>query len=264
MTAIIGCLQSKGISVQENSLTADAAIIWSMLWSGRMQANQHVYNVYRAQQKPVIVVEVGALNRGVTWKISVNHVTAQGYYGHHDNLDLDRPKKLGINLFNKKDGNPAVLVAAQHNRSHQLSELVSQERWISESIALVRQHTDRPVHVRPHPRSTLNTKMIPNDVIFVSPIKIPNTYDSFDIQFDYHAVINYNSGPGIQAAIFGTRPIVDCSSLAYSVSVSPQDIEKSYNVPRDQWLIEIAHTEYLIEEIERGVWIPRLAPRLPL
>ena len=94
------------------------------------------------------------------------------------------------------------------------------------------------------------------------PIKIPHTYDDFDMRFDHHAVINYNSGPGVQAAIAGVRPVVDQSSLASPVAVSLQHIEKPYDIDRDQWLIELCHTEYTLDEIQRSVWLKRIAPYL--
>ena len=95
-----------------------------------------------------------------------------------------------------------------------------------------------------------------------SPRRVPNTYDSFDMQFDCHAMVNFNSGPGIQAAVQGVRPIVDSSSLAHPVSVSIQDIERPYDINRDQWLVEICHTEYTVEEIAQGLWLKRLSDRL--
>ena len=91
---------------------------------------------------------------------------------------------------------------------------------------------------------------------------MPNTYDAFDMQFDCHAMVNYNSGPGIQAAIAGIRPIVDSSSLAHPVSVSIQNIERPYDINREQWLVEICHTEYTVEEIAQGLWLKRLRDRL--
>jgi hypothetical protein len=101
--------------------------------------------------------------------------------------------------------------------------------------------------------------LLPQDVKYETPRPVINTYDSFDMHFDCHAVINYNSGPGIQAAISGTRPIVDKSSLAASVSVSIADIEKPYTVNREQWVTEICHTEYTLDEIQKGSWLKRLA-----
>ena len=66
------------------------------------------------------------------------------------------------------------------------------------------------------------------------------------MHWDYDAVINYNSGPGIQAVIAGVPAIVDSSSLAYNVT------------DREQWLIDICHTEYTVEEIESGTWVRRI------
>jgi hypothetical protein len=85
-----------------------------------------------------------------------------------------------------------------------------------------------------------------------------NTYDSYNLAFDCHAMINYNSGPGIQAALAGTRPVVDRSSLAHPVSIELANIEQPYMMDRDQWLVEICHTEYTLKEIGQGQWITRL------
>jgi hypothetical protein len=63
-----------------------------------MSANQEVWARYRDADKPVICVDVGALYRGETWKIAVNSITADGHYGHTENLNWDRPRKLGISL----------------------------------------------------------------------------------------------------------------------------------------------------------------------
>ena len=104
--------------------------------------------------------------------------------------------------------------------------------------------------------------MLPQDIKIEQPLLQPNTYDSSDIHFDYHAVINYSSGPGIQAAIAGTRPIVDASSLAYPVGVDIKDIEQHYSVDREQWLTQICHTEYTLEELQKGTWLKRIEPAL--
>jgi hypothetical protein len=101
MSAFLDCCQAAGIQTQENSMTADAAVIWSVLWHGRMRPNQGVYEHYRSQNRPVIVIDIGALYRGQTWKLAVNHVTRDGYYGHEHNLDMTRPRKLQISLAHK-------------------------------------------------------------------------------------------------------------------------------------------------------------------
>ena len=259
--AMLDSLRTNGHIPVENGQDCDAAIIWSVLWSGRMTANQEVWLHYKAMGKPVIVIDIGALYRGETWKIAVNSITANGYYGHTENLDWDRPKKLGISLALNLSRNPQIVIAAQHKKSLQVAGLVSMEGWILTQIDNIKTVTDRPIVIRPHPRSPLDHTQFQN-VTIEQPKKIVSTYDSYNLAFDCHAMINYNSGPGIQAALAGTRPIVDSSSLAHPVGIQLADIEKSYDCDRDQWLVEICHTEYTLEEIKQGLWLKRLSTAL--
>lgn len=265
LTAFLDSCRTAGIKLSENSLDADVAVIWSVLWSGRLFPNQAVWSHYKAAGKPVIVIDIGALYRGETWKIAVNSITANGYYGHTENLDWNRPKKLGISLAINVNRNPRIVIAAQHARSLQVVGLASIEGWVVRQVEQLRQVTDRPIVVRPHPRSPLDQAglvHLPKDVIIEQPVKIANTYDSYNLAFDCHAMINHNSGPGIQAALAGTRPIVDRSSLAWPVSIQLTDIDKPYTVDRDQWLTEICHTEYTLDEIKQGLWLTRIQSAL--
>jgi hypothetical protein len=261
MQAVLDSLRKNGHSIEQNSMNADVAVVWSVLWSGRMSANKTVYEHYRIQNKPVIIVDVGTLYRGETWKIAINCITAAGYYRHTENLDWDRPRKLGISLAINLSTNPRIVIAAQHARSLQVVALPNTEAWIIDQVQQLQLVTDRPIVIRPHPRSRLNPsrmQCLPKNVIIEQPQKLLNTYDSYNLAFDCHAIVNYNSGPGIQAALAGTRPIVDCTSLAHPVGIDIRDIERPYTVDRDQWLTEICHTEYTLKEIEQGQWITRL------
>ena len=223
-----------------------------------MTENKKVYEHYRAHNRPVIVADVGALYRGETWKIAVNHINRLGYYGHTENLDMDRPRKLGISLAVNLSRNPAILIAAQHRHSLQLANQ-DHEAWIIQQIEEIRRVSDRPIVIRPHPRSPLHMDILNKTITVERPQKIADSYDSFDMHFDYHAVVNYSSGTGIQAAISGTRPIVGTYSLAAPVSVAINNLDQLYDVDRDQWLVEICHTEYTVKEIKEGLWIQRLA-----
>ncbi len=258
MDAFIDGCRISGIGMLENNLSSDAAVIWSVLWHGRMTDNQKVYDHYRAQGRPVIVIDIGALYRGTTWKIAVNNINALGHYGHDKNLDWDRPRKLGISLGYTWPGDPSILIAAQHGSSLQVADLESMESWIQQQIKQLRQHTDRPIKIRPHPRYKLDLSKIDRDVEIETPHKLDNTYDSFNLRFDYQALINYNSGPGIQAAIEGCPVVVDQTSLAHPISIGYAEIEQRPQRDRDQWLVEICHTEYTVQEIRNGIWLKRL------
>jgi hypothetical protein len=242
MNAMLGALRDAGIETQECSRDSDAVLIWSALWSGRMAANQAVYRHYRAQGKPVIIIDIGALHRGTTWKVAVNNINAQGYYGHLDNLDWDRPRKMNLKLGNPANPKSHIVIAAQQ-------------------IQLLRNNTDRPIHVRPHPRCSISTAGL-TGVKIESPSRVSNTYDTFDLGLDCHAIVNYNSGPGIQAAIAGVRPMVDMTSLAYPVGVGFADLEQPYATNRDLWLTQISHTEYTVPELEQGLWLRRIESAL--
>jgi hypothetical protein len=93
---------SKGVSALGHEIVhdrEDVAVIWSVLWFGRMTANKAVYEAARKLNRPVIIIEVGSLIRGQTWKISVNHINALGEFGNTVDLDQDRPQKLKVNLL---------------------------------------------------------------------------------------------------------------------------------------------------------------------
>jgi hypothetical protein len=103
---------------------------------------------------------------------------------------------------------------------------------------------------------------LPKDIHQETAKKLDGTYDSFNIRFDYHAVVNYNSGPGTQAAIAGTRPIVHETSLANPVGVTIDAIDQPYTIDRHNWLTEICHTEYTLDEIKQALWLKRILPAL--
>jgi len=262
LNAFLDSCSRHGWALQENSLDADVAVIWSVLWNGRMTANQSVYRHYKNLGRPVIVIDVGTLDRGRTWKIAVDNITAQGYYGHTTDLDWDRPSRLGIRMRPLRPGRPRLVIAAQHKKSLQVSDLPSMEHWINQQIHKARAVTDLPITVRPHPRCPLDLSLLPTDIVFEKPQPIKNTYDDFDINYDCSALINYNSGPGIQAALAGCQVIVDPSSLAFPISTKYEDLGTLINRDRDQWLVEISHTEYTVDEIRQGLWLKRIKTAL--
>lgn len=258
LKSVISSANQFGIETMADEFDADVAVIWSVLWQGRMASNKAIYQHYRSLGKPVIVIDIGALHRGITWKIALNNINIHGYYGHQENLDPDRPKKLDIKLGTTNNVNPSIILAAQHTNSLQVQD-VNLTGWLDSKISEIKNVSDRPLILRPHPRCRMDLQRFQRRGVQIQqPNLIIDTYDSFDFDLNYHAVINYNSGPGIQSAIAGTRPIVDSSSLAAPVSISTNDVEKPYSVDREQWLIEICHSEYTLEEIKQGRWIQRL------
>jgi hypothetical protein len=237
----------------------DVAVIWSVLWQGRMLGNQQIYKKCIDSGKPIVIIEVGNLHRNTTWRISLNHINNLGIFGNTDNLDTTRPSKLGISLkpvnFNRR---PEILIAAQHQASLQWQGMVPMAKWVQDTVYKIRQYSQRKIIVRPHPRSIFHLDM--PGITVERPIKINGSYDDFNIDYNYHCVINYNSGPAVQAAINGTPIICDSSSLASPVSDSFENIENIELPKRDEWFLKLCHTEWTVDEITAGIPIKRLFP----
>lgn len=252
-------LRSQGLVVSQ---TAGAIpVIWSVLWHGRMLPNRNIYHTAIKHNRPVVIIEVGNLRRGITWRIGVNHINQQGIFGNRTTLDYDRPRKLNMEMqpvqLNRK---PDILIAAQHRHSLQWEGMPSMSQWVFDTVKQLQLHTDRPIVIRPHPRSPFS--LVHPSARVIAPQRVPNTYDDFNISYDAHCVINHNSGPGVQAVIQGTPVVVDASSLAHPVSNTLADIESVQMPDRTEWFTQLCHTEWTLEEIAQGLPIKRLLPYL--
>ena len=261
--AFLAGIQLLGHEPVKNALNADAVVIWSVLWHGRLRANLATYNHYRQQNKPVFVIEVGSLIRGKTWKISLNNITNAGTYPTNI-LEPNRDVTLGLHLHPIKENRAnRILIAAQHQSSLQWQDQPAMTDWVNQKIAEVRQFTDMPVVVRPHPRFRIgpfNHKNVTTEL----PSKIPNSYDLYNLQYDYQCIINHNSGVGLQSVIHGTPVVVDHSSLAYPMSMPLSKIEDPHMPDRQEWFQKILHTEWLAEELAAGIPQERLLNQLTL
>lgn len=250
---------SAGHTVSESE--SDIEVIWSVLWAGRMKSNQLIYDRCLKNRKPIMIIEVGNLHRGRTWRLSFNHINGLGHFANEQELDLDRPKKLNVSLRPERvDRSAHILVACQHEQSLQWQSQPKMAHWVQQMVLNIRQYSDRKIVVRPHPRSPFVLHSIGVEISQPKPVK--GSYDGFDFQDNYHCVVNYNSGPAVQAAINGTPIITDASSLAYPVSDQIQNIESIKLGSRDQWFLQLCHTEWTVPEIASGIPIQRLLSNL--
>ncbi|CAB4138106.1 hypothetical protein UFOVP328_299 [uncultured Caudovirales phage] len=254
--AIRAGLEQIGIEYTSMDSSADVAVIWSLLWAGRMKPNQQIWDLFQSQGKPVIVAEVGMLRRGFTWKLS-RVDRGVPYYGQE--LVPNRASQLGLDLKPWTNSGYNIVVACQRSDSEQWSGQPPTAAWLTETSKMIRRYTDKPIVIRPHPRQRITD--IPGCVI-ESPQPIPGTYDSFDYNQclrNAWAVINHNSGPGSQAILNGVPAFVGSSSLAAPVAnLDLSQIENPLRPDRTQWIEKIAHTEWTTEEIQTGFPLQRL------
>jgi len=254
-----GC-KRHGIRVTEHNSAADVAVIWSQLWAGRMAPNRAVWQEFTAAGRPVIVLEVGQLMRGVTWKLGINGVNARAWWG--EGTEAGRVDKLAVRLQPWHQGDH-VLIAMQRSDSEQWVGLPAPESWLQQTVDRIRAHTDRKIIVRPHPRQRL--KPMPG-VQIQQPQALRGTYDEFDFRSNLGrawAVVNENSGPGSQAIIDGVPAFVGAYSMAAPVANHDfAQIEKPLMPDRAEWLEQLCHTEWTLGEIRSGLPVSRLLGRL--
>jgi hypothetical protein len=265
-SALLDSFSDQGHTLVKESLTADAAAIWSILWNGRMLPNLQVWNHYRQQNKPVIVTEVGGIDRGVTWKVGINGINRDAYFGDGNSTN-DRALKLGLSTKKWRTDGKYILICGQHNKSLQWQGMPSMSNWFLQTYDEIRKHTDRPIIFRPHPRCRLeHIERGLKHVYRQNPQHVTGTYDDFDMGFnDVWATISYSSNPGIHSIIEGVPAFVSTHSLAYDAGNDIDflyDIEQPLTPDRAQWLNDYAWTEFTVEEIAEGLPIQRLRKAL--
>lgn len=257
--AFAHALDARGHEIQTHSMDADVAVIWSVLWQGRMKPNQGVWEYYRNSGRPVMVLEVGGLRRGTTWRVGVNGVNGAGKFGSQG-MDSQRATAMGLQLKPWRDQGDHIIIATQHYHSQQWTGQPSMQQWVQQTVAQIRQYSDRHIIVRSHPRAAVSLSL--PGVTMQTPRHINDTYDCYDFPTALDrawAVVNWNSNPGIQSVMHGVPAFVGPTSLAAPVANFNLDKIESPNMPdRQQWINDLAYTEWTVEEIAQGLPLDRL------
>ena len=264
--AFANSLVANGYDVVWNDPVSDVDVIWSVLWHGRMAKNKDIWVRNQRLSKPTIVLEVGGIQRGSTWKVGLNGINRDAYWGDSNNDD-SRKRILGLEVKPWRTDGKHILICGQHDKSLQWQAMPRMSNWFLNTYDEIRKHTDRPIIFRPHPRCRLeHIERGLKHVYRQEPQHVTGTYDSFDMGFDnIHCTISYSSNPGIHSVIEGVPSFVSTHSLAYDVANDIDflhDIESPVMPDRTQWLNDYAWTEFTIEEIAAGLPLKRLTSKL--
>ena len=131
-------LNNLGHTVKLNQ-TGDIDVIWSVLWRGRMQNNKSIYETAKKLDKPVLVLEVGGLYRGKTWRVGLNGINRNGYFGSQGN-DSKRADKLNLSLHPWNSKGDSILIACQHKLSGQWAGN-DFDTWLVDTVRSIKKHT---------------------------------------------------------------------------------------------------------------------------
>lgn len=249
-------LQRHGQEIAEHDSNADVAVIWSVLWNGRMRPNQDIFNKFRAEGKPVVVLEVGCLARDYTWKVGVNGIN-RGHFDWAMNYYRSFPKQITFGP-DRSTGNH-IVICTQNPLSEQWRNQLHTVKWLENIINEVRKFSDLPIKVRAHPRVPLQYNLHNfKNVVLEKPSVRSNDQSFIDSLSNTKLVINHNSNPAIIAALVGVPVHVDSTSLAFDVSNSLKNINSPVFFDRESWLKKLEQTEYTNEELSNGVVIDHL------
>jgi len=257
-------LQDAGHTVTESDMHGDVAVIWSVLFNGRMTGNKPVWDYYTKTGRNVIVLEVGGLQRGTTWKVGLNGINRDAYFAPTGN-DNSRAAQLGHTLKPWRKDGEHILICGQHDKSLQWQGMPSMGNWVMKTIETLQEHTSRPIFFRPHPRCQLpHIERQYRNVYRQHPHQLRGTYDDFDLTYtNAWAVVNWSSNPGVEATRNGIPAFVGPSSLAYDVATHDlAHINEPTIIDREQWFNDLMHTEYTVEEIEQGIPLKNLTQHL--
>jgi len=265
--AFIKSLRDAGEEVVLNkSCNADVAVIWSVLWRGRMERYKMIWEEYRRNNKPVIVLEVGGLLRNESFKIGINGINRKADFANQTFDDKRWPLfKHTLKPWNSTGD--IIVICGQHDASEQWKGLPKMEVWIKQQIEEIRKYTTRPILVRPHPRNEINF----SDKDFVNvkvrkPKRDYMTYDDTDFRAALErtwAVVNYSSNPAMEAVIKGVPVFVSEASLCHAVgNTNLGDINTPAQPNRIEWAHKLAYTEWFKDEIEQGLPWARIKNRL--
>jgi len=265
--ALIEHLRAKGEEIYINEdRDCDIAVIWSVLWLGRMAANKKIWDSFQAKNKPVVVMEVGGLKRNTTWKMGINGINRDADFANQT-FDNKRWPLFNIEMKPWKQTGNVIIICGQHDTSQQWKKNPRMSNWIEQQIKEIRKYSQKPILIRPHPRNNFDfdEKKYTN-VRIKKPQRDWTTYDDTDFKKTLKstwAVVNHSSNPAIESVINGIPVFVSESSLCYDVgNANLSDIEKPAMPSRLNWANKLSYTEWTTQEIRDGLPWARIRQRL--
>lgn len=267
MKAFVKSLHGEDVIICSNKdrPDADVVVMWSVLLN--IYGREPIYNHYKNKPNTkLLILEVGGLMRNHSWRVGINGINAEADFANQ-NVDDKRLQKLGLGLKPWTKGEH-IIVTTQNSNSAAWPN-IKPEDWCRKILQWLRQHTDRKIYLRPHPRHMVNLNRMTKEFVNVEVSNPKSTGNKDEVDFkallqNAHAVVNYNSNPAIESVMAGVPVFVDKTSLCYEVGnkIYAKNVENPDTPDRQHWLQKISYCEWFVDEIEQGMPWKRLKENL--
>lgn len=160
-------------------------------------------------------------------------------------------KNKGITLKPWRTQGNHILICTQRNGGWSMKGL-DVPTWLNNTVNEIRKYTDRPIIVRGHPGDRYHKQYIDQKKYTLS--NKPLIAQDFA---NAHAVITYNSSPGVAAAIEGiplyvTDPLTETSQASAVANTDLSTIENPKMFERETWLAKLAMSHWNNDEVKSG------------
>jgi hypothetical protein len=168
-------------------------------------------------------------------------------------------QNLNITLKDYRLNGDHILICLQRNGGWSMGKINLQD-WLVQTITTIRQYSDRPIVIRPHPGDKASKELIrPGNpkckVKFSKSVRVSSNENLVDDLRNCWAAVNYNSSPVIGAAIEGI-PIFVCDlEKSQSKEVANTDLAQIENpqMPnRQPWVERLAMSHWNFDELKSG------------
>lgn len=229
-------------------------------------------------KKPFLVFEEGSFRQYREYK-------RYGWWSYqpdigifnNNNVDNVRWKKFvlntGLKIKDWKSAGDTIVIMGQVHIDSAVISLYEQGysnfySWVTETIKIIRNHTDRKIFIRPHPGDHMFDWLLENaDIlnkmynnISIGNSKTSNIYDDLK---DAYCVITYNSNSAVEAVCEGI-PIFALNSGSAVYDIAHTDLSQienlNYNINISNWCNRIAYTMWTDSEVANGETWAHLKP----
>lgn len=216
--------------------------------SGRLK---NVFRDYQEEGRKAVYIDLGYWGRrdgGGRYngyhKISVNGRHPTSYFQKHHHGD-DRIRKFGLKAQPWRRNGRAILVAGMSAKASGVEGFKAEE-WERSIIEKIKKVSDRPIIYRPKP-SWKDAKEIEGTRYS------PPEEDLEAILHGCWAVVTHHSNVAVDGLVLGIPSFCWAGVAKPMSSKIIEQIEKPiYPDGRDQWLSDIAYTQWNTDEIAKG------------